>query len=283
VVVLVGSPTVAALGWGHPEEVLAATLATCAVLAATREHPVAAGFLAGAAVGTKEWAVIGLAPMVLALSQGRLRALAVAAASALALAAPPVLLDPSAFSRASHALGSSHLATALSGWWPISFRPASIQSGSPLAGTLPLNLNKAMALPLGLLLLGAPAVALAWSAGRERGWVRRRGRVPDAFALLCLLAIVRCVADPGPVEYYYVAAVIPLAAWELTTLRRLPVAALLTLAAVWLTFERGTGLGAGGESALTFAWAGPMICYLAARAFYVGRPLTSKLEMGVAT
>ena len=279
-VVLIGSPTVAALGWGHPEEVLAATLATCSLLAATRARPTAAGLLLGAAVGTKPWALIAVAPMLLALPDRRLRAAVAAAGAGLVLAALPALLDPAAYTRASRALGSTHLVTALSAWWPLGFRPESIPAASPLAGTLPLGLTKSVALPVGLLLVGAPAVALAWAAGRRRALIHIRGHAPDAFALLCLLALVRCLADPGPVEYYYVAAVIPLATWEATKLRRVPVAAMITLFGVWLTYHHAAHLSAGTVNALTFAWSGPMILYLIFRS--IGRPFASRPKMEVA-
>ncbi len=275
-VVLLGSPTVAAIAWGHPEEVLAATLATAGLLAANRGHAIWAGLLVGAAIGTKEWAVIAVAPALIALPAGRLRAGVAGAGVALALAVPAPLLDPAAFARASNALGGGHLAGALSAWWPLSARLLSRSAGAPQA-VLPLHLTKSLALPLGLALAVALASALASAVARPGGRLRARGRVPDAFAILCLLAVVRCIADPGPVEYYYVAAVIPLAVWETAALRRLPLVALLTVAAVRLTFGHGAGLGATTLSAITLCWTGALICYLAVRAFYVGRPEPGEL------
>lgn len=273
-VVLVGSPTVAAIAWGHPEEVLTATLAAAGLLAASRGHAVWAGLLVGAAIGTKDWGLIAVPPALMALPAGRPRAAIVAGGAALALSVPAPLLDPTAFTRASDALGASHLASALSAWWPLSSRLASRSAGAPLA-TLPAHLTKSLALPLGLVIAVALALALVWGTGRPRAHLRACGRVPDAFALLCLLAVVRCIADPRPVEYYYVAAVIPLAVWEVSALRRLPLAALLTVAAVRLTYGPGSGLGATWLSALTLCWTGALLCYLAFRAFYVGRPRPS--------
>jgi hypothetical protein len=273
-IILLGTPTIAAIAWGHPEEVLTATLAAAALLAAYRGHAIWAGLAVGAAIGTKDWAVIALAPALIALPTGRGRAAIAAGGLALALAAPAPLLDPAAFARAGHALGGGHLVTALSAWRPLS-------STSPVAGaslaTLPLHLTKSLALPLGLALALAVSLALTWVVGRPGARLRARGRVPDAFALLCLLAVVRCVADPGPVEYYFVAAVIPLAAWEAAALRRLPVAALLTVAAVWFTFGPGGGFAATPRNAVTLGWAGALICYLAVRAFYIGRPAPDAL------
>ena len=279
-VLLLGSPTVAAIAWGHPEEVLAATLTAVALLAASRGHAIWAGLLVGAAIGTKDWAVIALAPALIALPAGRARAAIAAAGAALALALPAPLLDPAAFARASSALGGGHLAGALSGWWPFSAPRALPAAGAPLA-VLPAHLTKSLALPLGLALALVLTLALAWAAGRPDGRLRARGRGPDAFAMLCLLAVLRCIADPGPVEYYYVAAVIPLAVWETTVLRRLPLAALLAVVAVRFTFGSGAGLGATSLSAITLCWTGALVCYLGVRAFYVGLPRPGELPDGL--
>jgi hypothetical protein len=276
-VLVVGPMTIAAIGWGHPEEVLAATLVTCSLLAATRERPTWAGLAAGAAIGSKEWALIVVPPMLLALSRDRARALIAAASTTLLLVTPPVLLDPRAFARATHALGSSTGVIALSAWWHLAIKSAP-PPGS-LGRTLPLHLTKTYALALGLGLVGLPATLCAFVQARRAP----SRRAPDAFALLCLLALVRCLADPAPVDYYYVAAVFPLAAWEATTLRRVPIAATITLVAVWFSFEHGYGLSPGALNALTFAWAVPMISYVASHALAIELPRVRKLEMGVPT
>jgi hypothetical protein len=224
----------------------------------------------GAAIGTKDWAVIAVVPALIALPSGRLRAAIAGGGAALALAVPAPLLDPAAFARASNALGAGHLTSALSAWWALGSPIASRSAGAPLA-TLPAHLTKSFSLPLGLALAGALALVLTWRVGRPGARLDARGRVPDAFALLCLLAVVRCIADPGPVEYYYVAAVIPLAVWEATVVGRVPVVALLTVAAVWFTFGPGAALAPTLLSTFTLGWTGALICYLGTRAFYVGR------------
>src|SRR5947209_3243457 len=60
---LAGPATLSALGSGHPEELLAAALATGAVLLAHRDRALSAGVCLGLAVATKQWAVIALVPM----------------------------------------------------------------------------------------------------------------------------------------------------------------------------------------------------------------------------
>jgi hypothetical protein len=280
-VVVIGSPTVAALGWGHPEEVLTAVLCVAAVLAAERDHPVWAAVAAGAAFGTKDWAAIVALPVLLLLRRRCVRAVLAGGITGLVFGGLPALIDPAAFHRASQALGSTRLATALSVWWPVSSRSPSISRGAPLASTLPLHLTKSSVLPIGLGLGMLLAAALAWGGGRSGGWLCARGRAVDPLALLALLALVRCIADPAPVEYYYVAATIPLAAWEATTLRRLPLAAIVSVLAVRFSFGHAMSMGAGTTSVLTLSWTLSMIVYLGTHAFFVGRSRpTSSLALG---
>jgi hypothetical protein len=277
---LISPPVLGAVRAGHPEEVLAATLAAAALLAAYRGRPILAGILLGAGIGTKDWALIGALPVLIALPAGRRRAsLLAAGAVALALSAPPALLDPGAFARAAHALGRTHLVNALSAWWPLGTRSAALPAGAPLIRILPTPLTKGVALPLGLAVAVAVALVLLAVAAHPGSRLRARGRAVDAFALLCLLAVVRCVADTGPVEYYYVALVVPLAVWESAILRRLPVVTVMALGAVWFTYGSGTALDARWLSALTLAWTGALACYLVFRAFRVG--LNPRLELDI--
>jgi hypothetical protein len=274
--ILIGAPTVQALRSGHPEEVLAATLAAAALLAAERRHPAAAGTLAGAAIGAKEWAVIVLVPLALALvgARERRRAAVAGLPLALALALAPALANPGAFERAARALGTSRLATALSVWWPLSVHAARVPAAARLAGTLPVDLDKTTALALALAAAAAALLTLACVA--QRRWLRSRGRRIDPMALLCLLAFLRCLADPGPVEYYYVAAVIPLAVWETAVRRRLPVSTLATLAALWLSYHDAASLGPGSESALTLSFGAAALAFLGAQALWVGLPASAR-------
>jgi hypothetical protein len=211
--VAAGPATIAAVHWGHPEEVLTATLATAAVLAARAGRRTAAAVLLGLAIGAKEWAVL-LAPAVLvALPAGRGRGRAAAGALALALLTtlPLPLLDPAAFHRADATVGAIAGVVPLDLWWPVTL----------LVHRLPLGLHRPEAAGLGMLALGAVVVA----AGR---WRRRRRPVAavDPLALLALLGLLRCLVDPAALGYYLVAAALPLAVWEADVRRRLPVLSL---------------------------------------------------------
>src|SRR5215213_2590091 len=64
-----------AVGTGHPEEILTAALAVGAVAVAAQGHSVRAGLLLGLAVASKQWAVLAVFPLLMALPGGRLRAL----------------------------------------------------------------------------------------------------------------------------------------------------------------------------------------------------------------
>jgi hypothetical protein len=79
----------------------------------------------------------------------------------------------------------------------------------------------------------------------------------DGLALFCALALVRCLADPAPVDYYFAALVIPLALWEAGVRRRLPVLALLvSLVVNWLPedFAAAQRHGALGLDLLNAVW-----------------------------
>ncbi|HEY5317505.1 MAG TPA: hypothetical protein VIJ20_05960 [Solirubrobacteraceae bacterium] len=275
---LISPPVLNAVRFGHPEEVLTATLAAVALLAAYDGRAILTGVLLGAAIGTKDWALIAVLPTFIALPAGRRRAALLAGGGvALALSAPLPLLDPAAFARASHALGATRLVNTLSAWWPLGTHTAGLPAAWPAVQTLPGFLTKAVALPVGVAV--ATGLALVGSVGRPGARLRARGRCVDAFALLCLLAVIRCVADTGPVEYYYVALVVPLAVWESAILRRLPLVTLLSVAAVWLTYVRGPALTPDLLNGLTLAWTGVLAGYLVFRAFRVGVDPRSELDM----
>jgi uncharacterized membrane protein len=72
--------TLSAFQYGHAEELLGAVLCISAVLAAQRGHVHWATVLLGLAIVNKEWALLAIGPVLLALPSGRVRALAIAGA-----------------------------------------------------------------------------------------------------------------------------------------------------------------------------------------------------------
>ena len=140
-----GPVTVAAVTIGHPEEVLAITFATAAVVVALADQPVAAAILLGLAVGTKPWAALAAAPVAVALPDGRGRALTLAALVALPWVVLLPLADPRAFIRAGTGVGGTHLISPLSLWWPIGGQHASGAGALSTDHWLPLGLDRSLA------------------------------------------------------------------------------------------------------------------------------------------
>ena len=258
VLIVVTSPLVkAALGAGHPEDILSAVLSTGAVIAATRDRPRLAAVLLGLAIGTKEWAVIAVPPVLIALPGRRRQVGVIAGAVALVLFALPILADPAAFVRALHGAETS-LVNQFSLLWPVS-SPVHLPGGQLApARRLPLGLHRSGASTL--ILLAVAAVGVPW-------WIRarRRGAVCDPLALLVLLALLRCICDTTQLEYYLAGVLIPLGAWEALQ-DRLPVLTALLSVSAWLLLEQVVRLGDAGVYVVWTAVEVALGVYLARRA-----------------
>lgn len=239
VYVCAASPVaLAALQWGHPEELLGGALCAAAVVAALRERTTAALLLLALAVATKQWALIAAPVVLVALPPGtRVRAALGAAAVAALLTVPLAIGDPGRFEQIIHmaANSSSDRLLETNIWWPLGeteHRVVSIGSGET-ATVANYTLNSTLAAithPL-IVLLALPLTALWW---------RRRERLPaeSALALLALLFLLRCLLDPVNNEYYHVPFLVALASWEALARRGLPVLTVLATAALWLMFRR---------------------------------------------
>jgi hypothetical protein len=212
---------------GHPEELLGGALCVGSVLAATEGRPRLAGALLGAALGTKQWALIAVVPAVLACRERRMTMLLTAGVVAAPLALALPIADPHAFLSASKLIGDLHETYIESWWWPFSVvRTATVHVGETTSvmsdHLLPLSLSREQVSWL-------PMVA-----SLPLGWLYRRhqpGRDPiDAVGLLALLLLLRCTLDPSFVFYYVTPLVIALFAWELLRGPRLPLASLLSIA-----------------------------------------------------
>jgi hypothetical protein len=112
------------------------------------------------------------------------------------------------------------------------------------------------------LAVAIPLLTLGWARAR------RRGDACDALALLALLGIVRCAVDPTHLEYYYVAALIPLAAWEVVGLGQLPLFTILATAAVALGFGGSLHAAPSLLSAASITGTLMLVSYLSHRAFH---------------
>ncbi|MHB8690846.1 MAG: hypothetical protein ACYDHH_06330 [Solirubrobacteraceae bacterium] len=263
-IIVAGPATVEAVRVGHPEELLAAVLATTAVLAAVRGRPGWAWPLLGMAVGTKQWALLAAPCVLLALPDRRIAVAVKAGALALALSATLPLVDPAAFTRAASSVGSVRFANPFGIWWPFGtpIGAAGHSAFAPTAHLLPFGLPRSEAAAAGLVLV----IAALWL---YRSRSAERKLTIDPLALLALLGLARCVTDPDPLQYYFVAVLIPLAVWETVMLGRLP---LLTAAAAGAVAILARGLvGSGAHftpvvlSALSIGWSVALGVYLARR------------------
>jgi hypothetical protein len=257
--VLLGPVTHQAVAIGHPEEPLAAALVTAAVLAALAGRGALAGVALGLAVGTKEWALIGVLPLVIALPARRLGTLAISAAVAVVLYAPGAIIDPGALGHAGHALGGERLVSPFSVWWPLG-EPLHVAGlVSHIDRRLPAGFTRLRLVEL-MALAGLALSPLIWLA-------HRRGiRVRDPLAALALLGLLRAVTDPLPSEYYFVAALIPLAAWELAAIGRIPALSIVATLFVDLVPGAQLQLSSADRSLLTLACSAALAAHLAYRA-----------------
>ncbi len=201
---------------GHPEEVLAATLATAAVLAAIRGRNGLTWLLLGLAVGTKQWALLAAPCVLLALPERRIATAVKAGALALALSATLPLARPGAFAQADSAVGGIGFTDPFSLWWPVGPRSIPAHAAfAPTAHLLPFGITRSVAAAFGLVSRFG-ALWLYWSRSSDgppsqpagAAGVLRPGPLSDR---------------PDPLQYNFVALLIPLAAWEAVELGRLPV------------------------------------------------------------
>jgi hypothetical protein len=201
---LLSAPALEALVYGHPEEPLGAALIVGAVLAALRRHGLLAGLLLGLALGTKQWAAFAVLPVLLACGGFRVRALSATAITGLALTAVQALANLDRFTgMQDQAVSGAPFGTPLSIWAPFS----AVDATGGWGGFAIRLLQPDVAVQLGKPLLGA------WTLGLVLLFAYRRGPREDAFALLALVFLGRCLFDPSNV-YYHAPFLAALLAWE---------------------------------------------------------------------
>jgi hypothetical protein len=204
-----------AMRTGHPEEVLAGALCVGAVLVAGEGHRWAAMVLLGLAVGTKQWALLAVLPVLYAMPAGTRRAPALAGAGlALALWLPMLAADPAGFWH-SNVVSAATTGTGVrpvSLWWALR---------GP-SQTVPQWLGH-LSHPL---ILGL--VPLSWL------YLRRHGGPRPALFALALIFLLRAVLDPVNNGYYHLPLVLALLAYEATGEERFPYATVGWLALLWM-------------------------------------------------
>jgi len=218
---------------GHPEELLGAALCVAAVLLAQRGRANWAALALGLAIANKQWALLAIGPVLLALPAHRWRTLIGAGAVAVAFVSPIMLSSVTVKAATSRLIVSDtgmifhpwqvfwffgppgHWLPTMGNYIPRGFRfpPAWLGGRAHLL----------------IVWLGPPLTLLA---------LRRRARPADALLLLALLMLMllRCSLDPWDNVYYPLPFIVALLAGETTVARRLPLAAAAT-AATWLIFD----------------------------------------------
>jgi hypothetical protein len=227
--------TFEALAIGHPEEILTAALVVAAVAAAGEGSPRRTAILLGLAIASKQWAVIAILPALMLLPAHRLRVGIGAAAVAALLVLPGLAASPSSFVEVqTQAAGTGRVVTPWSVWYPFASPRTEVfhVDGERLVaqGRDAPSLADPVSHPLIVLLALVLPLAVAW-----------RRRLPlspsDGFALLALLALLRCVLDPVDNLYYHEPLLLALIGWDAFSSRGLPLRTLLGVA-VALVFRR---------------------------------------------
>jgi hypothetical protein len=219
------------LATGHPEELLGAALCVAAVLLAQRGHANLAALALGLAIANKEWGLLAIGPVFVALPAQRRRAMTVAAAVALALLAP-IALASGSVGALSGRLAVSDNGGLFHPWQLFWFFGPRGHWLPAMLGSIPRGFRlkpawvAAIAHPL-IVWIELPLTLLA---------LRRRTSAGDALALLALLLLLRCYLDPWDLVYYPLPFIFALAAWETTVARRMPIGAAVATAATWLIF-----------------------------------------------
>jgi hypothetical protein len=234
-VALVNPLVSSALYWGHPEELLTASLAVGAVVAAAQDRLVLTTVLLGAALATKQWAIVALFPVVAYLDRRRLRVLCGSVLLAATLTLPAILANPRSWLHSEFSLGHATSGTVpIPDSWP--FLVASRET-LRLPGGLIISEPHLSAGFAGLLhpLIIALAIAIAvWLAIRADG----RHATNHLFAAVAVIFLLRCTLDPGNEPYYQLPLLATFLAWDALANNGLPVRALLGAAAAYLVFDR---------------------------------------------
>lgn len=244
-VLLVASPGVLwSIDTGHPEEFLGGALCVGAVIAATGGRPWLAAVLLGLAIGNKQWALIAVAPVLLAIGEPRwldpqrLKAGALAALVAAVCVAPVALANPARYEAVSRSLTKTERVYVQSIWYPVSPKQA---RSVPMSGADAIDFQTAK-LPLGLTRGDATVLVLLASLALVPLSLRGGRGLSDPLAALTALLALRVVFDPMNLDYYLAPALLSIAAWD--SLRgppsKVPLVALLGTALAAGVWARGT-------------------------------------------
>lgn len=270
--------TLAALELGHPDELLGGVLCIAAVLFAFSSRPAWAGLALGLAFANKQWAILALGPVLLALPARRTLCLSVAGAVSVALFAPFAVFGSSAFVAGVKGAASpgNTIFQPSQLWWFFGHHGHVIRG---LFGAIKPGYRTA---PSWTATISHPLIvglALPLTLGV---WLRRRAaldqtkttvnKLPDALLLLSLLLLLRCMLDTWDIVYYPLPFLLALGAWETLGPRRVPVLALGSAVAMWAGWRwLPSFTSADFQAAFFLAWTVPLATGLTLALYTPGR------------
>ncbi len=289
--------TLSALELGHPEELLGGVLCVAAVLLALRNRPVWAGLLLGLAIANKQWAVLAIGPVLLALPSRRLLCAAVAAA-ATGMVLAPLMLAGSGFVAATRATAStsSTIFQPWQAWWFLGHHGPVVRglfgnvkvgyrTAPAWVGTISHPLIVALAVPLSALFwwskrgasrrdASARAASERDASARYASGLGASGR--DALGLLALLMLLRCLLDTWDTSYYLLPFIFALLAWEMLGPRQLPLLALSATVLAWVNFEwLPAHASADVQAGFFLFWSAPLLAALALQLYSQARTVNA--------
>jgi hypothetical protein len=282
----VASPlTLQALEIGHPEELLGACMCIAAVLLANRNRMVPAALILGLAIANKEWALLAIGPVLLALpAKRRLLCMTIAGATSVAVLAPLALVSSGGFISGTQAIATapSSIFQPWQVWWFLGHHGALVHGlfGSPKVGyRIAPSWVGAVSHPL-ILLVGAVMTASLWLSRRRAGSGALLSE-RDALLALALLLLMRCVLDTWNTEYYLLPCVFALLTWEARgSGDRPPVLALSSTLLVWLSFQWAPAhISADAAAALFLAWSLPLTALLGVALYKPRQALFERYEL----
>ncbi|HWE08327.1 MAG TPA: hypothetical protein VG325_03165 [Solirubrobacteraceae bacterium] len=242
-----------ALELGHPEELLGAVLCVAAVLCALHDRPTWAAVLLGLAMANKEWAVVAVGPVLVALPRGRARALLVSGAVAAAVMAPLIIGASGGFVAQATATGLNTGPTFQPWqlWWFFGSHGHAVKGLSAGYRTAPAWIGG-----LGHTLVIAIMPPLTALYARRRAHCAQPRPNHHVLLLLALLLALRCALDPWDISYYSLPFLLTLLSWEALGFARPPVLTLAATFAAWFIFRETSTLAlnlSGNAQAMAFA------------------------------
>jgi hypothetical protein len=281
VLLCAGNPiTVLALESGHPEALLGSVLCVAAVVSAMRNWPIRAGLLLGLALANQEWAVLAIGPVLLALPEGRRRALITMASVAGAVLVPLALAGHFTGQLQGAAQTNNVIFSPWQVWWFLGPHLHHVLVNTPWATRLEPHWLGLFAHPM-IAVIGVPLTLICV-------WRRRSGAPrPDheALRLLILLFLLRCALDPWDNWYYPLPFLIALLVWESIRAPRPPMLSLLATVAVWALTRWAVpahGFSADGQSVLFLVMTVPGLVAIAAGLYapgLIGSRLTRRARL----